>query len=74
MNIIKSNLLRNQDKIHFLFFIGAGIAGINTLLRPDYNLIIYLYLFYVWTIMTNSKVTYLILVFIIFFKLKIQTN
>lgn len=56
MNLIKSNILKNQDKIHFLFFIGAGIAGFNTLLRADYNLIIYLYLFYVWTMMTNSKV------------------
>jgi len=56
MNIIKSNVLKNQDKIHFLFFAGAGIAGINTLLRPDFNLIVYLYLFYIWTMMTNSKV------------------
>jgi hypothetical protein len=56
MNTIKNLVYKNKEKIHFIFLAGAAIAAINTLLRPDYNLIIYLYLFYVWTMMTNSKV------------------
>jgi hypothetical protein len=56
MNFIRNVIIKNQEKIHFLFLGGAGIAGLNTLLRPDYNLVVYLYLFYVWTMMTNSKV------------------
>jgi hypothetical protein len=67
MKIIKNNVLKNQDKIQYLFFAGAGIAGINTILRPDYNLIVYLYLFYVWTMMTNSKVKNFLIQFYKFF-------
>ena len=56
MNVVKNLVFKNQEKIQFLLLIGAGIAALNTSLRPDYNLIIYLYLYYVWYMMTNSKV------------------
>ena len=33
---------------------GATIAAFNTLSRADYNFVLYLYMFYVWTFMGDS--------------------
>ena len=56
MNIVKDQAHKNKERLPLVFLIAAGVAGFNTLLRPDYNLVIYLYLYYVWTMMGNSKV------------------
>ena len=42
------------SKVKYLFLIGAIIAAINTLSRADYNFVVYLYMFYVWTFMGDS--------------------
>lgn len=56
MNVIKDQAQKNRERLPILFLIAAGVASFNTLLRPDYNLVIYLYLYYIWTMMGNSKV------------------
>jgi hypothetical protein len=45
---VRNLALGHQDKFKFLLFTGATIAGVNCLARPDYNLILYLYAFYIW--------------------------
>lgn len=57
MEKIKQVATQHQDKFKFLFLSGAGIAAFNTLSRPDFNLVVYLYVYYVWNLMTDSKET-----------------
>ena len=54
-----------SDKLKYLLLGGALVGLINTLCRADYNLVIYLYMFYVWQFMkddlesqTREKVTF----------------
>ena len=55
MDKAKDLAKKNQNKLPFVFLAGAGIAALNTLCRADYNLIIYLYMFYVWKFMENQQ-------------------
>ena len=55
MDKIRQLVVTHQEKFRFVLFAGAGIAAFNTLARPDYNLILYLYIFYVWNNMGDSK-------------------
>lgn len=48
MDKCKDWIFKNQGKIKHFLLIGAVIGGINCLSRPDYNLIIYLYLYFIW--------------------------
>ena len=54
MEKIKNMLSIHSNKLKYLFLCGALIAAINTLSRADYNFLIYVYMFYVWTFMQNS--------------------
>lgn len=54
MDQVKKHVITHQDKFKFLLFAGTGVAAFNTLARPDFNLILYLYLFYIWKFMENS--------------------
>ena len=53
MDKIRNLLANHSGKIKYLFLCGAVIAAINTLSRADYNFVLYLYMFYVWTFMGN---------------------
>jgi hypothetical protein len=55
MDKVKALINQHQDKFKFLLFAGAGLAAFNTLARPDFNLILYLYIYYVWNNMNDSK-------------------
>ena len=54
MEKIKSIVSKYSGNLKYLFLCGAVIAAINTLSRADYNFILYLYMFYVWTFLENS--------------------
>ena len=54
MDNIKNILSRHSNKLKYLYLCGALIAAINTLSRADYNFVLYIYMFYVWTFMQNS--------------------
>ena len=54
MDKVRNLLSRHSGKLKYLFLCGAIIAAINTLSRADYNFVLYLYMFYVWTFMGNS--------------------
>ena len=54
MQKIKNIVARHSSKLKYLFLCGAIIAAINTLSRADYNFVVYLYMFYVWTFMGDS--------------------
>ena len=47
-------LKKHSGKLKYLFLFGATIAAFNTLSRADYNFVLYLYMFYVWTFLGNS--------------------
>ena len=53
MDKVKNLLSRHSGKLKYLYLCGAIIAAINTLSRADYNFVLYLYMFYVWTFMGN---------------------
>ncbi len=54
MDKLKDLATRHSGKIKYLFLCGAFIASINSLSRADYNFILYLYMFFVWTFMGKS--------------------
>ena len=54
MDRIKNLAAKHSSKLKYLFLCGAIIAAINTLSRADYNFVVYLYMFYVWTFMADS--------------------
>ena len=54
MDKVRNLLAKHSGKLKYLFLCGAIIAAINTLSRADYNFVLYLYMFYIWTFMGNS--------------------
>jgi hypothetical protein len=55
MDKCKDWVYQNQDKIKTFLIIGAAIAAFNCLTRPDYNLIIYLYIYFVFDSCGDNK-------------------
>lgn len=58
MDKLKQFVIKNQAKISYLFYAGAGLAAFNCLTRPDFNLFLYIYLIYIWTVLENKEVRY----------------
>ena len=56
MDKIRTLILENEEKISYLFYAGAGLGAINCLTRPDFNLFLYIYLIYIWSILENKEV------------------
>ena len=54
MDKIRNFVAKHSSKLKYLFLCGAIIAALNTLSRADYNFVVYLYMFYVWTFMGDS--------------------
>jgi hypothetical protein len=55
MNRCKNFILSNKDKFQFVLFVGAGIAAFNCLCRPDYNLFLYFFIYFVWFNLNDFK-------------------
>lgn len=55
MEKIKHLVFQHQDKIKHALLLGAGIASVNCLARADYNIVIYLYIYFIWNVL-ESKV------------------
>ena len=47
----------HSDKLKYLLLGGAVIGLINTFCRADYNFVIYLYMYYVWTSLSDDKIS-----------------
>ena len=45
---------KHSDKLKYLLLSGACIGLINTFCRADYNLVLYLYMYYIWIYLTND--------------------
>ena len=56
MEKIKSFTTKYSSKLKYFYICGAIIAALNTLSRADYNFVLYLFMFYVWTFMENTEV------------------
>ena len=54
MEKVKQLAEKYSDKLKYLLLTGAFVALINTFCRADYNLIIYLYMYYIWTFMKED--------------------
>ena len=54
MEKVKQLAEKYSDKLKYLLLIGAFVGLINTFCRADYNFVIYLYMFYVWTFMKED--------------------
>lgn len=55
MESCKQWIYQNQDKMAYFFLLGAAIGGFNCLTRPDYNLVIYLYIYFIWDKCSDNK-------------------
>lgn len=55
MESCKQWIYQNQDKMTYFFLLGAAIGGFNCLTRPDYNLVIYLYIYLIWDKCSPNK-------------------
>lgn len=55
MDQIKNLSNQHSDKLPYLYLSGALIAAFNTFCRPDYNFIVYLYMFYIWKFMGDNE-------------------
>ncbi len=55
MESCKQWVYQNQDKMTYFFLLGAAIGGFNCLTRPDYNLVIYLYIYFIWDKCSDNK-------------------
>lgn len=55
MDGCKDWIFRNQSKLNYFLLLGAIIGGVNCLSRPDFNLIIYLYLYFIWEQCQDTK-------------------
>ena len=53
MENAKKFIIKNQDRLVLTFYTGASIAAFNCLTRPDFNLFVYLYCIYIWTILED---------------------
>ena len=47
----------HQSKLKYVFLLCAGIACFNCLAKPDYNIVLYSYAFFVWNMMGNTNNT-----------------
>ena len=56
MEKIKSITSKYSSKLKYFYICGAIIAALNTLSRADYNFVLYLFMFYVWTFMDSPEV------------------
>ena len=56
MDKVKNLATKYSSKLKYFYICGAIIAALNTLSRADYNFVLYLFMFYVWTIMENTEV------------------
>jgi hypothetical protein len=54
MEKIKHLVFQHQDKLKHGLLIAAGIAALNCLARADYNLVVYLYIYYIWHFLENK--------------------
>ena len=54
MDKIKNLVAKHSGKMKYLFLCGAIIASLNSLSRADYNFVLYLYMFFVWTFMGKT--------------------
>jgi hypothetical protein len=59
MDKIKSFVLSQQGKLKQVILFGAGLGAFNCLTRPDFNLIVYLYIYYIWFMFENKVIKFL---------------
>jgi hypothetical protein len=55
MEKIKHLVFQHQDKFKHVLLLGAGIAALNCLARADFNIVVYLYIYFIWNFL-ESKV------------------
>ena len=55
MEKITKTVQTHLDKLKYLIITGAVIGLLNTFCRADYNFILYLYMYYIWSYMTEDK-------------------
>ena len=58
MEKLKTLVNEHKDKLNYVVLGCAGLAAFNCLIRPDFNLIIYLYVYYVWYMFNENKVKF----------------
>jgi hypothetical protein len=56
MDYLRRQIAGQPEIFKYILLGGAAVAAVNTLSRPDYNIVLYLYVYYVWMMMNDSKV------------------
>lgn len=55
MNDFKAFVNKHQEKLKYFFLASAALSCFNCLAKPDYNLVLYAYAFFVWNMMGQSS-------------------
>lgn len=55
MEGFKNFVNQHQPKLKFLFLACAALSCFNCLAKPDYNIVLYAYAFFVWNMMSGSS-------------------
>lgn len=56
MESFKNFVNQHQGKLKYFFLACAGLSCFNCLAKPDYNIVLYAYAFWVWNMMGNNNV------------------
>lgn len=54
MDKFKSFVSQHYEKLKYFFLASAALSCFNCLAKPDYNLVLYAYAFFVWNMMGNA--------------------
>lgn len=55
MDNFKAFVNKHQEKLKYFFLASAALSCFNCLAKPDYNLVLYAYAFFVWNMMGNAE-------------------
>ena len=46
---------KHQQKLKYFFLLSAALSCFNCLAKPDYNLVLYVYAYFIWNMMSDSE-------------------
>lgn len=56
MERFRQSVYKNQHKLKYFFLVLAALSCFNCLAKPDYNLVLYTYAYFIWNMMSDSEV------------------
>jgi len=58
MDKVKNLIYNNQHNLKYALLAGSLLGAFNCLAKPDYNIVSYLYIYYVWHMIEEKVIKY----------------